>query len=111
MVDFSNIGPLLGKVNASAVALSVDDQETTQNLSDGLRLGSLPMLYGADLADLAERTGCFVDAKRGILHATGFILRPGGVVAHAVYSTGPIGRLTALDTLRVLEFAQRPVDG
>jgi alkyl hydroperoxide reductase subunit AhpC len=107
LVDFNNIGPLLAKANARAVALSVDDRETTQNLYDGLRLNSLTVLHGADHQDLAERTGAYTDPERGILQATGFILSPGGAVAHAVYATGPIGRLTPLDTLRALDFAQR----
>ncbi|MEM9133357.1 MAG: hypothetical protein AAF962_01665 [Actinomycetota bacterium] len=107
MVDVNNIGGLLAKANARAVALSVDDQETSQNLAEGLRLTSLTVLHSADHADLGARTGAFTNAERGILHATGFILRPGGTVAHAVYATGPIGRLVPLDILRVLDFAQR----
>ena len=47
------------------------------------------------------------NASGGFLHATGFLLRPDGEVAQAVYATGPIGRLVPLDTLRVLEFLQR----
>lgn len=107
MVDFNNAVPLFAQQNAKVVALSVDDRETTQALVDGLRVTSFPVLHSANAEKMCELTGSFMDAKNGFLHATGFLLSPRGKVAQAVYSTGPIGRLTPLDTLRVLEFVQR----
>ncbi|WP_419923293.1 hypothetical protein [Candidatus Poriferisodalis sp.] len=65
------------------------------------------MLHSADPAAVSALTGAFIEPERGILHATGFILAPGGKVAQACYSTGPIGRITAIDTLRILRFVQR----
>jgi dihydrolipoamide dehydrogenase len=38
-------------------------------------------------------TGCFYEERRRILQSTGYVLRPDGTIAVAVYSTGPIGRL------------------
>ncbi len=38
--------------------------------------------------------GHWYDPGKKFLHATGFIVKPDGVVAPAVYSTGPIGRFT-----------------
>ena len=72
-----------------------------------MRLESYPVLHSADAEQLSELTGAFIERERGLLHATGFVLSPRGKVAQAVYSTGPIGRLVPLDTLRVLEFVQR----
>ena len=89
------------------MALSVDDRDTTQALVDGLRLDSYPVLHSASAEQIHELTGAFIQRERGFLHATGFLLRPDGEVAQAVYATGPIGRLVPLDTLRVLEFLQR----
>ena len=94
-------------LGASVVALSVDDKDTTQRLADGLQLGPVRMLHSADPDAVSAATGAFTEARRGILHATGFILAPGGTVAQACYSTGPIGRITALDTMRIIRFAQR----
>lgn len=108
MVDFNNIVPLLAGFNAKVVAVSVDDRETTQALVDGLRVTAFPVLHSADAEKINELTGAFIERDRGFLHATGFMLSPRGKVAQAVYSTGPIGRLNPLDTLRVLEFVQRP---
>ena len=89
------------------VALSVDDKDTTARLADNLQLGPVRMLHSADPAEVSSVTGAFIEPERGILHATGFILAPGGKVAQACYSTGPIGRITAIDTLRILRFVQR----
>ena len=107
MVDFDGAGSLLKTLGASVVALSVDDKDTTQRLSEGLQLRTVKMLHSADMAEVARLTGAFTEEGRGILHATGFILSPGGKVAQACYSTGPIGRFTALDTMRIIRFAQR----
>ena len=46
----------------------------------------------------------FVFAVAVFLHATGFLLDPEGVVDIAVYSNGAIGRLTADDSLQILEY-------
>ena len=108
MVDFNNVVPLLAQQGAKVVALSVDDRDTTRTLVEGLRVESYPVLHSADAEQIHELTGAFIESKRGFLHATGFLLRPDGTVAQAVYATGPVGRLVPLDTLRVLEFLQRP---
>ena len=94
-------------LGASVVGLSVDDKDTTQQLANNLQLGPVRMLHSADPDEVSGLTGAFTEPKRGILHATGFILAPGGKVAQACYSTGPIGRITALDTMRILRFVQR----
>ena len=51
------------------------------------------------------RVGVAIAEK--FFHATGFILKPDGVVASAVYSTGPIGRFTAADALAVVNFLSK----
>ena len=107
MVDFDGAGSLLKTLDASVVALSVDDKDTTAGLAEGLQLRTLRMLHSADVAEVSSLTGAYTEEKRGILHATGFILAPGGKVAQACYSTGPIGRFTAIDTMRILRFVQQ----
>ena len=98
---------MLKTLDASVVALSVDDKDTTAGLAEGLQLRTLRMLHSADVAEVSSLTGAYTEENRGILHATGFILAPGGKVAQACYSTGPIGRFTAIDTLRILRFVQQ----
>jgi hypothetical protein len=71
---------------------------------------TLTVAYGLNAQEFCGLTGAFFHEKRGFIHATGFILQPDGVVADAVYSTGPIGRLTAGDTLLLIGFrAKKPV--
>lgn len=62
------------------------------------------MAYGLNARDFAAKTGAFFDEGKGYIHATGFILRPDGKIENAVYSTGPIGRLTAADTLTLIDY-------
>ena len=62
-----------------------------------------PVAYGADAAQLGALTGAFWEDKRQCLQATGFIIKADGAVAHALYSTGPIGRYTAAEALKILE--------
>ena len=54
-------------------------------------------------------TGAFVqdDDNRTILHATSFLVTPDGLVSDALYSTGPIGRMTPADVLRKVAFVNR----
>ena len=63
-----------------------------------------PVGLGLSARDFSEATGAFYDAEKGFLHAAGFILRPDGRIASAVYSTGAIGRLTASDCLAWVGF-------
>ena len=41
--------------------------------------------------------------RRQILHSTGYVLRPDGTIAVAVYSTGPVGRLVWQDVLSLVQ--------
>ena len=66
-----------------------------------------PVAYGADSKALSERTGCFYEERRQILHSTGYLLRPDGTIAVAVYSTGPIGRLVWQDVLALVQFYKK----
>jgi len=107
LADFNAVVPLLDEHDTKIVALSADDRDTTQSMVDGLRLGGYPVLHSADTERVHELTGAIIEPDPGFLHATGFVLRPDGTVAHAVYATGPIGRLTPVDTLRSIESLQR----
>jgi len=66
-----------------------------------------PLGYGVDAKDFARATGAFFDDKKGFLHATGFIIRPNGTVENAVYSTGPIGRFVAAESLGLIGYRMK----
>ena len=77
----------LAGVDASMVALSVDDEPTTRALVDEHGL-AFPVGYGADAARVSAATGAFVDPDRGYLQSTGFVLDPAGGCSSA--STPPV---------------------
>lgn len=64
---------------------------------------NFPVAYGADCKAISALTGCFYEERRQILHSTGYVLRPDGTIAVAVYSTGPIGRLVWQDVLAFVQ--------
>jgi peroxiredoxin len=88
------------------IGASVDSLEDAQQMIDRHKL-TFQMAYGMNARDFAQRTGAFFDDGKGFLHATGFILRPDGKIANAVYSTGPLGRLTAADSLALIEYRSK----
>lgn len=96
----------LRAINASVVALSTDSEEKARQTVEQNHLG-FPVLYGLQVPRDAETVGAHFEAKRGIFQATGFILTPERTVAHACYSTGPIGRIVAADALGVIKFTQK----
>ena len=106
MADFQkNLGDF-EKIGARVIAASVDTLDDAKKtvVDQGL---SFPVGYGLDAVELAARYGAFYDAEKKFLHATGFLLAPDGSVSIAVYSTGPIGRLTPADSLRLIEYFQK----
>ena len=63
---------------------------------------AFPVAHSLDYQDISRRTGAFIEHERKILHATGFLLKPDLIIHTAVYSTGPIGRLTPNDVSSVV---------
>jgi hypothetical protein len=63
-----------------------------------------PVAYGLEVPRDAEKIGAFWEARRGIFHATAFLLGAKHQVVQASYSTGPLGRLAAEEVLSLLQF-------
>ena len=95
----------LAKVDASVVALSVDDEATTRDLiaRHGLRF---PVGHSADAAAVADATGAFVNLDPPYLQSTGFVLDPGGQVIVSVHSSGVIGRLVPQDVIGLIRYVR-----
>ena len=85
------------------VAATVDSLEDARKCRETNGL-TYPLGYGLDAREVAAATGAFFEEKRGILHATSFVVAPDGTVANASYSTGPIGRLIAKDCIGLIDF-------
>lgn len=90
----------------TVIAASVDNEEDTKKMTLKESF-TFPVAYGVNALEVAKNTGAFYDEKREFLHATGFILKPDGTVATAVYASGPVGRLIPADSLRMIHYYRR----
>ena len=102
---FQRAADSLADVDARVVALSVDDEATTQANVDRLRL-QFPVGHSADARAIADATGAFVNEDPVHLQSTGFVLDPSGSVIVAVYSNGAIGRLVPDDVVGLIRYAR-----
>jgi peroxiredoxin len=95
----------LTEVGAKVVALSVEDEATTEATvaKHGL---SFPVGHSADAAAISMATGAFVDPGRGFLQSTGFVLGPTSKVLVSVYSSGAIGRLVPEDVVGLIRYVR-----
>jgi peroxiredoxin len=106
LLDFQRAREHLNELGAEVVALSVDSLEQAQQTVERHRL-SFPVLYGLDAHQVEEIVGASINEGPLYLQATGFVLRPDGTVAVAVYSSSAIGRLVAADTVNFLKYLQQ----
>ncbi len=88
------------------VAASVDSLDDARKTVESNAL-TYPLGYGLNAREVAAATGAFFEEKRGIVHATSFVVAPDRTVANASYSTGPIGRLTAKDCIGLIDFRSK----
>ena len=103
MGEFETQRQALADEGIAVVALSTDTAENAKGTAETLGLG-YPVAHGLPLEKTHQALGCFYEERRQILHATGFLLRPGGEIAIALYSSGAIGRLRPDEILRLVEF-------
>lgn len=103
MAAFARAQEKLQAEGITPVAASTDPLERAKATvaEQGL---TFPVGYGLSLKDTARALGCFYDPERGVLHATGFVIRPDRRVAVAQYSSGPIGRLVWQDVVGLVQF-------
>ena len=92
-------------INTSIVALSVDPLEESQKTVERHGL-TFAVGYDANAAAIAASTGAYINPQPNFLQATGFVLKPDGTIATAVYSSGAVGRLVAEDTLGLVKYLQ-----
>lgn len=106
MADFQENGAELTGLGARVVALSVDSADDARGTVERHGL-DFPVLHGLDARATAARIGCYLNPDPLYLQPTGVVLRPDGTIAHLTYSSGPIGRLVAQDTARLVGFLQK----
>ena len=85
------------------MAASVDAVEKAKETVE--KVGIIyPVAYGLDPEEVAGKTGAYFDAEKRFLHAAGFVIGPDNRIVVACFSTGPIGRFTAIDVLNLIRF-------
>ncbi len=104
--DFQEHLAEIERRNCAVVAVSVDSAADARKMVEHGKI-SFPVACGADAIEVASRIGCFYEASDRFLQKTAFVLRPGGEIARASYSTGPTGGLTVADTIYSLDFFQK----
>jgi len=65
---------------------------------------AFPVAHSVDAALFAEATGAFYEPEKGYIHATAHLIRPDNRVALACYSTGSVGRITAPEAIRLIDY-------
>ncbi len=103
LLDFQQKMEEFDQNEIKVVAASTDMKEDAQKTVEKYSI-TFPVGYGLDGPKVSEQTGAFYDGEKGNLHATGFVLSPDGKILNAVYSTGPVGRLVAADTLALIKY-------
>ena len=106
LADFQQRLGEIEQRNAGVVAASVDSAADARNMIEHGGIG-YPVGFGLDAVAVASVIGCFYETGDRFLQKTAFIVRPGGEIARACYSTGPVGALTTADTLYSLDFFQK----
>ena len=107
MAAFERAKDKLREEEIAVLAASTDPREKAAETVAEHSL-TFPVGYGLPLKETAGLLGAFYEERRGILHATGFLVRPDRRIAVAQYSSGPIGRLGWQDVLALIQFLKKP---
>ena len=106
MAAFARAQDKLREEGISVVAAATDPVEKAKETVSDLSL-TLPVGYGLPLKETAATFGAFYEERRGVLQATGFVIKPDQTIAVALYSSGPIGRLVWQDVLALVQFYKK----
>ena len=106
MAAFEKARERLDAEGIKVAAASTDPVDKARETVQELGL-TYPVGSGLPFKETAARLGAFYEERRGILHATGFLLRPDATIAVAQYSSGPIGRLVWQDVVALVQFYKK----
>ena len=90
------------------VAASADPEEKAREMAEGMAL-KFPVAYGIDAEKIHAATGATLDRKHKIVQPAAFILKPGGILAVAVYSSWAVGRLRPDEVFGAIYFLTRSI--
>jgi peroxiredoxin len=89
---------------ARVIAISADDPSDARATVQQLGL-EFEVVAGVDPERVSMLIGCYTGTHDGRPHLqpAAFVLMADGTIAHAVYSSGKVGRLTADDALTIIK--------
>lgn len=106
MAGLEDHSPQYEDAEVRVVALSADGEDGAREMAADEDL-SFPVLYGLDVDDMNARLGLYIEkGDRTHLQPAQFVLDPAGRIRFASYSSGPVGRLSAVEALGVAESAR-----
>ena len=106
MAAFARAQDKLQAEGITVVAASTDPRDKAAETVAEHNL-TFPVGYGLPLRETAGTLGAFYEERRGVLHATGFVVNPDRAIAVAQYSSGPIGRLVWQDVVGLVQFYKK----
>ncbi len=106
LTDFQRKLERFTDASTRVVALSADPEPEARATVEDYGI-EFPVAYGLEPDRLAQTIGVYLGGEAEFVQATGFVLRPGGEVELAVYSSGAVGRLVADDVLGLIEYARK----
>jgi peroxiredoxin len=106
LAAFERAQDKLSAEDVRVIAASTDPLEKAQETVTKLGL-TMPVGHGLPLEDTARTLGAFYETRRGILHATGYVLRPDRTIVVGQYSSGPIGRLVWQDVVSLVQVLRK----
>lgn len=104
MVGFANEKAGLDALNATVLAVSVDDEENAKLVADDV---NFPVAFGATREQGESTGGWWGDNRGGCIQPSEFIVGADGKVVSSTYSSGPIGRIDAADVVKLLNFYEK----
>lgn len=105
LADFQRNLERFRSADVRVVALSADPEPEAEATVEEHGI-DFPVGYELDPTHAHEALGAYLGDDDGFVQATGFVLRPGGRLVLAVYSSGAVGRLVAADVLGLIEYAR-----
>lgn len=105
LADFQRKLDQFSEADVRIVALSADPEAEARATVEEHGL-EFPVGYAVDPPGIRDALGAYLGEDETFVQATGFVLRPGGLVELAVYSSGAVGRLVAADVAGLIEYAR-----
>lgn len=103
LAAFERASTKFAEFGIKTVAFSADDEATAEGTiaKHGIHF---PVGHSANIDEVAQTLGCYINDNPRSLQTTGFVLAPDGRILNAVYSSLAIGRLVPDDVAGLVSY-------